>query len=74
MASCDALSNAIGPRLDAAGLPGATAPGRAQRPEAAAELAQADLGRVRKLGNRDLASDDAVERAEAEVKETCTSY
>ena len=38
--------------------------------EAAAELAQADLGRVRKLGSRDLASDDAVERAEAEVKET----
>ena len=38
--------------------------------EAAADLAQADLGRVRKLGSRDLASDDAVERAEAEVKET----
>jgi membrane fusion protein (multidrug efflux system) len=38
--------------------------------EAAAALARADLVRVRKLGQRDLASDDAVERAEAQVKET----
>lgn len=38
--------------------------------EAAAALAQADLARVRKLGKRDLASDDAVDRAEAQVKET----
>lgn len=38
--------------------------------EAAAALAQADLARVRKLGKRDLASDDTVDRAEAQVKET----
>jgi membrane fusion protein (multidrug efflux system) len=38
--------------------------------EAAASLAQADLVRVRKLGKRDLASADAVDRAEAQVKET----
>jgi len=36
----------------------------------AAELAQADLVRVRKLGKRDLASEDAVDRAEAQVKDT----
>lgn len=38
--------------------------------EAAADLARADLIRVRKLGKRDLASDDTVDRAEALVKET----
>jgi membrane fusion protein (multidrug efflux system) len=38
--------------------------------EAAAALAQADVERVRKLGKRDLASEDAVDRAEALVKET----
>lgn len=38
--------------------------------EAAAALAKADLARVRKLGKRDLASDDTVDRAEAQVKET----
>lgn len=38
--------------------------------EAAAALARTDLARVRKLGKRDLASDDAVDRAEAEVKNT----
>lgn len=38
--------------------------------EAAAALAKADLARVRKLGKRDLASEDAVDRAEAQVKET----
>lgn len=38
--------------------------------EAAAALAQTDLARIRKLGKRDLASDDAVDRAEALVKET----
>ncbi|MDJ0740583.1 MAG: efflux RND transporter periplasmic adaptor subunit [Gammaproteobacteria bacterium] len=38
--------------------------------EAAAALARADLSRVRRLGNRDLASDDAVDRAEAQVKDT----
>ena len=36
----------------------------------AAALAQADLVRVRKLGKRDLASEDAVDRAEAQVKDT----
>lgn len=38
--------------------------------EAAAALAKADLVRVRKLGKRDLASEDAVDRAEAQVKQT----
>lgn len=38
--------------------------------EAAAALARADLVRVRKLGKRDLASEDAVDRAEAQVKVT----
>ena len=38
--------------------------------EATAALAKADLVRVRKLGKRDLASEDAVDRAEAQVKET----
>jgi membrane fusion protein (multidrug efflux system) len=38
--------------------------------EAAAALAKADLTRVRKLGKRNLASEDAVDRAEAKVKET----
>lgn len=38
--------------------------------QAAAALARADLARVRKLGKRDLASDDSVDRAEALVKET----
>lgn len=38
--------------------------------EAAAVLARADLARVRKLGKRELASEDAVDRAEAQVKET----
>jgi len=38
--------------------------------EAAAALAKADLERVRKLGKRDLISDDAVDRAEAQFKET----
>ena len=38
--------------------------------EAAASLAKADLERVRKLGKRELASEDTVDRAEAEVKET----
>jgi membrane fusion protein (multidrug efflux system) len=38
--------------------------------EAAAALARTDLDRVHKLGKRDLASDDAVDRAEALVKET----
>ena len=38
--------------------------------EAAAALAKADLARVRKLGKRDLASEDTVDRAEAQVKET----
>jgi membrane fusion protein (multidrug efflux system) len=38
--------------------------------EAAASLASADLKRVRKLGKRELASEDTVDRAEAEVKET----
>ncbi|QYZ65802.1 MAG: efflux RND transporter periplasmic adaptor subunit [Gammaproteobacteria bacterium (ex Lamellibrachia satsuma)] len=38
--------------------------------DAAASLAKADLKRVRKLGKRDLASEDTVDRAEAEVKET----
>ncbi len=38
--------------------------------EAAAALARADVTRVRKLGKRDLASDDAVDRAEALLKET----
>lgn len=38
--------------------------------EAAAALARTDLERVHKLGKRDLASDDAVDRAEALVKET----
>ncbi len=38
--------------------------------EAAAALAKADLARVRKLGKRNLASEDAVDRAEAQVKET----
>ena len=38
--------------------------------EAAAALAKADLVRVRKLGKRDLASVDAVDRAEAQVKQT----
>jgi membrane fusion protein (multidrug efflux system) len=38
--------------------------------EAAAALAQADLLRVRKLGKRDLASVDAVDRAAAQVKQT----
>lgn len=38
--------------------------------QAAAALAKADLARVRKLGKRDLASVDAVDRAEAQVKET----
>jgi len=38
--------------------------------EATAALAKADLARVRKLGQRDLASDDSVDRAAALVKET----
>jgi membrane fusion protein (multidrug efflux system) len=38
--------------------------------EATAALAKADLARVRKLGQRDLASDDTVDRAAALVKET----
>lgn len=38
--------------------------------QAAAVLAKADLARVRKLGRRDLASDDAVDRAEANAKDT----
>ena len=38
--------------------------------KAAADLARADQVRVRKLGQRDLVSDDAVDRAEALVKET----
>jgi membrane fusion protein (multidrug efflux system) len=38
--------------------------------DATEALAQADLARVRKLGQRDLASDDTVDRAEALVKET----
>lgn len=38
--------------------------------EATAALAGTDVTRVRKLGKRDLASDDAVDRAEAQVKET----
>jgi len=38
--------------------------------QATAALAKADLKRVRELGKRKLASDDAVDRAEAEVKET----
>ncbi len=38
--------------------------------KASAALAQADLKRVRALGKRALASEDAVDRAEAEVKET----
>lgn len=37
---------------------------------AAASLAKADLARIRKLGKQDLASEDTVDRAEAEVKET----
>jgi len=37
---------------------------------AAAALAKTDLARVRKLGKRELASEDAVDRAEAQVKET----
>ena len=37
---------------------------------AAAALARTDLARVRKLGKRELASEDAVDRAEAQVKET----
>jgi membrane fusion protein (multidrug efflux system) len=37
---------------------------------AAASLAKTDLTRVRKLGKQNLASADAVDRAEAEVKET----
>ena len=38
--------------------------------QAAAALARADLTRLRKLIKRDLASEDAVDRAEAQVKET----
>jgi len=38
--------------------------------EAAAALAKTDLARVRKLGKRELASEDAVDRAAAQVKET----
>ena len=38
--------------------------------EAAASLAKADLARVHELGTRDLASKDAVDRAESLVKET----
>jgi membrane fusion protein, multidrug efflux system len=38
--------------------------------EAAAALAEADLKRVRALGKRDLASRDAVDSAEAQVKQT----
>jgi membrane fusion protein, multidrug efflux system len=38
--------------------------------EASAALAKADLERVRKLGKRELASRDAVDSAEARVKET----
>ena len=38
--------------------------------EAAAALARVDVDRLRKLGKRDLASEDAVDRAEAQVKET----
>lgn len=38
--------------------------------EAAAALAEADLARVRKLGKRNLASEDTIDRAEAQVKET----
>lgn len=41
-----------------------------QAAEAAAALAKADLIRVRKLGKRNLAAEDAVDRAEAEVKKT----
>jgi len=37
---------------------------------AAAELAKADLARVRKLAKRKLTSEDAIDRAEAEVKQT----
>lgn len=37
---------------------------------ASAALARADLARVRKLGRRNLAAADAVDRAEAEVKKT----
>lgn len=38
--------------------------------EAAAALARTELTRVRKLGKRELASDDAVDQAEAKVKDT----
>jgi len=38
--------------------------------KAAAALAKADLARVRQLGRRELASKDAVDRAEAQFKET----
>ena len=38
--------------------------------EAAASLAKTELKRLRKLGERDLASDDSIDRASAEVKET----
>ncbi|NEX19544.1 efflux RND transporter periplasmic adaptor subunit [Thiorhodococcus mannitoliphagus] len=38
--------------------------------EASAELARADLARVRELGKRKLASQDAIDRAEATAKET----
>ena len=38
--------------------------------EATATLAETDVARIRKLGKRDLASDDAVDRAEAQAKET----
>lgn len=38
--------------------------------QAAAELAKTDLDRTRKLAKRDLVSEDAVDRAEAQVKET----
>lgn len=38
--------------------------------EAAAALARADFERVRQLGNRNLASRDAIDRAEAQLKES----
>lgn len=38
--------------------------------QAAASLARTELARVRKLSKRDLASDDAVDRADAQVKDT----
>ena len=38
--------------------------------EATAELARSELARLRKLGERDLASEDVIDRAAAEAKET----